>query len=72
MTQHEYPFAALTEKQLTIVKAYERLRHDQNMWGVPVARRVAEELDRKLDVNKGNSYVYRVLKKWHKIKSNKS
>jgi hypothetical protein len=67
---NDFPFVALTEKQTIIVKAYERIRTMPNVWNVPVGRRVALELNRKLDQNKGNSYVYKVIRKWQTIKRN--
>lgn len=62
----EPPFAGLTSKQLQIVKKYEYLRFQPD--GTPVVRRVAVELNRKLDCNNGNSYIYRVIKKWNNLK----
>lgn len=68
MSLPQYPFAALTEKQLKIVKVYEYLRMRPDTQGTPIAQRVAIELNRKLDQNKSNSYVLKVVRKWNVIK----
>lgn len=67
MTSSDFPFVALTQKQLRIVKTYEYVRHRAD--GQSVSRKVAVQLGYKISPKtRASSYVNDVLRKWAGIK----
>jgi hypothetical protein len=60
------PIDGYTPSQRRIIVTYEHFRFRPN--GLPLSRRIAQELGYKLDVNNSSSHVRRVLKKYLKTR----